>query len=839
MKRRLNIFRKTTVFAVIIAILLVSTLLTTVFAGTLNIGESSANATITYSFTGDDKDLAGFAQGTITVKASSSANAGKYYLYWADDTKALDGYTYISILNVTTSGASVTLVAQTAIPADATKLVAFKADSEPSVKTVATATAVYNIPQSKQFPHKSTDKQYSFASYSDIHIANDSYGSSCYPYDEQHFRNALDAAAKRDVDFIVTSGDNINNQEGKTSASEWKTYQKILAESDYCNPIYETIGNHEIWSTPVSQATKDFVKATGLKCDSESLSSDKAYYTFDEPTTGDHFIIMALETNFYPDRYDEFSTEQINWVKGLLEKYKNDGHNTYIYEHSSFWKWGVGDDTTKDTPYYDIPLKVDYTGNKALQQILYDYPDAFFFCGHTHIWFSDQFNYMDYDTSANKATAKMIHNSSVGGIRKVSGNTLDRTNNEDEIEGYFVDCYGDYVICNGANLYYNTINPLTTYIVEGTGVAGATNNTTTTSSTTTTSATTTEAKKYNVSYNIAGSAYLTPESAVRTVEENKAFQCTLSDNSGKTPSQTETYTKTVTVTMGGVDITSSVVTSTGSDVNQSFTINIPKVTGNVIITAKGEAKSSYQIGDVNMDSDVDIMDAVAIQKHLVGKKKLTDAQLALADVNGDDDVDIMDATRIQKYLAGLVQTLTPKSSKSISSVGAQADTAVGTSKSDLQELMDTVGTYLSSKYTYSSYDQYMAVKKEYRYCKSNINSFTTADIASHYNSLNEKFKTLEAIAGESTGTEGSYTVYFKNTSSWSTVYAYCWTGSTNNTWPGETMTKVKDNIYKITVDSSYEHIIFNNNSSQTPNLDIQGNNYIYDYSTKTWSQYSE
>ncbi|MGN1132419.1 MAG: metallophosphoesterase family protein, partial [Ruminococcus sp.] len=505
---------------VILSVLASAVLISTsVFAQSSDMYSSGATAGISYSFTGDDAGKAGFAEGTITVKANDSNGVGSYYLYWANDSKALEGYYPIDKLSVTTSGVSTKMYMQTAIPADATKIIAFKASSEPTDKSVAKADAVYTIPQSKRFPHSSSEKHYSFGSYSDIHIANDGYGSGKYPYDEVHWRKALDSAAARNLDFIVTGGDNVNNQNGDSEnnyISEWKSYQKVLADSDYCNPIYESIGNHEMW-TSKSTAISAFVKATGLLCDEESLKSDKAYYTFDEPKTGDHFIIMSLETNFNPKYYDEFSTTQLNWVKNLLNKYKNDGHNIYIYEHAGFWQWGVGDD--EDDPYYDIPLGLDYSGNKQLQQILYDNPNVMFFCGHTHIYFSAQFNYMDYDTSAGKATAKMIHNSSVGGIRKPLSTTphlgnMDRTNNEDETEGYFVDSYGDYIICNGANLYYNLVDPKTTYIVEGLGSAdpptptttsSTTATTTSTTTTTTTTTSTTQAQEYSISYNIDSS----------------------------------------------------------------------------------------------------------------------------------------------------------------------------------------------------------------------------------------------------------------------------------------------------------------------------------------------
>ena len=105
---------------------------------------STPGVTITYKFKGSDAATAGFAQGTITVK---SKTGGNYYLYWANGTKALDGYYEIAQLKVKKGGSkSFTFAEQTAIPADATSIIAIKSTKEPVTKTVAKAAAVYKIP---------------------------------------------------------------------------------------------------------------------------------------------------------------------------------------------------------------------------------------------------------------------------------------------------------------------------------------------------------------------------------------------------------------------------------------------------------------------------------------------------------------------------------------------------------------------------------------------------------------------------------------------------------------------------------------------------------------------
>ena len=459
---------------------------------------SAAGATVTYAFSGDNRSDKGFAEGTITVRAGAS-DGGTYILYWADNSAALNGFDPIGRLTVPASGsASLDMPPYTAIPAKATKLLAFKSSTEPSDKRVSKATAVYTIPSDKALAKKDSDLLYSFASISDLHIcANKEGSSSSYPYDEEHFRSALKTAAARDVDFIVTTGDHINNQRndqnGSTNnfyAEEWNTYLRILAESEYDNPIYEAIGNHELWNTDKESDYEDkdwalgssyFIHVTGLNGQQADMVSGKAYYEYTEPVTGDHFLFMALEGGFYTDRVDEFSPAQLRWLENKLKQYQNDGKNVFILEHANFDRWGSGDQL--DNPIYDLPLKESYNvtpkttkslgSTTSLKSILKTYRNAVVLTGHTHfkytaLQYKDSSGvYVNYNYSNNDGySATMIHNSSVGAVRNILNHaTRDNDKTEQNTEGYIVEVYDDATIFYGANLYYNSIFPACSYIV--------------------------------------------------------------------------------------------------------------------------------------------------------------------------------------------------------------------------------------------------------------------------------------------------------------------------------------------------------------------------------------
>lgn len=103
-----------------------------------------------------------------------------------------------------------------------------------------------------------------------------------------------------------------------------------------------------------------------------------------------------------------------------------------------------------------------------------------------------------------------------------------------------------------------------------------------------------------------------------------------------------------------------------------------------------------------------------------------------------------------------------------------------------------------------------------------------------------------AVTAALVGTVGTFaaageTVYLKK-SGWTTAYCYMWNGSgetKNHEWPGEQMTKVSDGIFSYTQTGTYANIIFNNGSgTQTSDMTYPGHGKIYDFDSKTWSDYA-
>lgn len=69
------------------------------------------------------------------------------------------------------------------------------------------------------------------------------------------------------------------------------------------------------------------------------------------------------------------------------------------------------------------------------------------------------------------------------------------------------------------------------------------------------------------------------------------------------------------------------------------------------------SEPEYLRGDADMDGQVSIMDATAIQLHIASLEMLSDLGAVAADVDDDSEISIIDATEIQLFIAGLVDVL--------------------------------------------------------------------------------------------------------------------------------------------------------------------------------------
>ncbi len=102
--------------------------------------------------------------------------------------------------------------------------------------------------------------------------------------------------------------------------------------------------------------------------------------------------------------------------------------------------------------------------------------------------------------------------------------------------------------------------------------------------------------------------------------------------------------------------TDSSVTHYNSDFEGEFNYTIDWTTSRCAWLSSELSKiyePSVKLGDVDLDGEVTIYDAVYIQKKLAMIITFTETQERVADFNRDGEINIYDATAIQKYIAGI------------------------------------------------------------------------------------------------------------------------------------------------------------------------------------------
>ena len=449
---------------------------------------ATENVKIDYDFVNDTQ--AGYAQGTLSV---SSNKAGTYHLYWADDTKALDGYYEINskLKDELTSRlggkkfegrgfivkagqkASFTFDAHTAIPAGATKVIAV---TDTNKTNVSDAVAVFDIPKDKQLKSESGDLLYRFNSYSDMHLSSGSWWSKS----KKRCDRALEFAKEKKVDFINITGDITTSP----NESEWKLFRDKVKAASFKGDIWECTGNHELKDA----AGKKWFIDYALKTDSDysvakdsTYNKDKAYYYKVEEGSGDVFIYLALE-NSDPTSGNVFSQEQMEWFESVIKKYYESGVNIFVSEHAPYQEWSIGE-FKYGKKLYKAHLQNKGT-TKTFINILSKYKKLIWMNGHTHQDLCMATNYSNENGNA----CNMIHNPGCGGTTygynksaadKISNASKQQYHSPEQAvqgkedgagyhsQGYYVETYENEVVYHGYDVDNKMIYPEYCYIMEG------------------------------------------------------------------------------------------------------------------------------------------------------------------------------------------------------------------------------------------------------------------------------------------------------------------------------------------------------------------------------------
>ncbi|MDO4743098.1 MAG: metallophosphoesterase [bacterium] len=433
-----------------------------------------SDLSVEYEFAGENKDVAGYAQGTVTIiPGENSYSSGYYKLFWATDSALLQNYSEIATLNITGSTVTYTMVKGMAIPKDATKLVVFECLSSDQNVFDFQSGIKFDIPEKKRFIKNEVELK--FASVSDVHVNYSDYGGP------QKWTAALNYYNNLDMDLVVISGDMTNS----SLTSEYEIYKNASLASDYpYSRIYEGVGNHDSQNDSIfasyTSGGNAYETESGPYAEVHPYDNSPYYYIIApskvEGGKNNLFIFMAqdlLTSTSNTASQDNFSNEQIAWLSNMLATFAaREDYNVFVVQHALIKDFSAGDRLNGKGKYSEPMIaNASFPNNLRFKQLMCTYTDVVWMSGHTHLSFAEMVNYVDTDENGDPA-ARMIHNSSVSQPRgytnssSISYNNNGKTTYSTGSEGYSVYVYNSDIVYCGTNLTTGKIIPTACYIMS-------------------------------------------------------------------------------------------------------------------------------------------------------------------------------------------------------------------------------------------------------------------------------------------------------------------------------------------------------------------------------------
>ena len=133
-------------------------------------------------------------------------------------------------------------------------------------------------------------------------------------------KQAISKVNQLKPDFVITGGDLIMDALGQSEDRSIQLYDMYIDISkDFQMPVYNTIGNHEVFGLYTKSGIDPQHAKYGKQMYKERLGEGKTYYSFDK--FGWHFIIID-GIGYTDDRHykGEVDDAQLNWLKEDLAK---------------------------------------------------------------------------------------------------------------------------------------------------------------------------------------------------------------------------------------------------------------------------------------------------------------------------------------------------------------------------------------------------------------------------------------------------------------------------------------------------------------------------------------
>ncbi len=381
-------------------------------------------AAVSYKRTGN---RVGYADGRVVITNDDHESTLQYNLYWGDENGKLNGFDKIDTVKKMAGGYSgYTMVANTFIPAQATRLLVYGVSSAGESDTPAYA----EIPASAKFPNETP--LYTYNVISDTHITT--WDSSMNKY----FDLALKDIKQNDPNSsgIFIDGDMVDSGLDENYA---KFFSILDANKAGLPNIYYAIGNHEFMET--TNVPYGHPMDGKLQKWLDNTKEPNIYY--DQYINGQHFIVMGSEQSVYDTTYQDddcyISETQFNWLRQKLAETKNKKEPIFLFLHQSMSNTVAGSIGIKGTDGAQGWYGMKPEQEEELRSILKGYPQVVLFNGHSH-WVLES-KYEMYD--GKNTFASIFNTASAGSLWSDAGETIDGS------QGLYVEVYKDKVLVKG------------------------------------------------------------------------------------------------------------------------------------------------------------------------------------------------------------------------------------------------------------------------------------------------------------------------------------------------------------------------------------------------------
>ncbi len=318
----------------------------------------SAPQSVEYKLkTADD----GLADGKLEIKFAADSYAEEVVLYWADDDGVLSDYTSLAPFFVTGERMTFDMYANTIIPPEATRLLAYGKNSLGVSKDYCSV----DLPQGCQYNMGQAERE--FAVVSDVHITVAHEHIANTAVDQKTLHDEHFTAMLSDVEKVSPTCGGVFIVGDIANAGhdyEWAHAQEMIDAAGV--DVYFTLGNHDLYGGAYSGKAQTFM---------QYAKSDKVYY--EKVIDGYHHFALGSESSSN-GLFADLSDAQLNWLDGRLAVITNSEPRkpVFLYLHQSLYNTVAG---SFEGQGWDGVVQ-----DAKLRAIIKKYPQIYMFNGHSH-----------------------------------------------------------------------------------------------------------------------------------------------------------------------------------------------------------------------------------------------------------------------------------------------------------------------------------------------------------------------------------------------------------------------------------------------------------------------